>query len=387
MDDKNRHLAKALGYKYLERSFFDYPLLSYGSYKSNKSKKIRKQRGVGEHIQGNRKKFKKAYKCIQSILDDDTNDPMFYNLYNGIFMFCMDYEEISFDDSTPRKDCEISSAVRKMNFPPTLEGDAIDAIDKVRKDWKFERFLEGCRTNPYIICDIDSALDIYKMQGDEAIFGILMQVFTRYDGVGHLNCQLIPDVDIKWYPDIDDFASGTTFPVFATPYSKELRWQTNENGIFLETKIEGEWLVLDCINAGHYFLGRQSTSARSRYWAGGGLVAPYRVCWNWSDLIEAVKEFGTDVLVRDFRTDLFSAYWHRFGLGAKIVAPYDKEGFVARKGEYIREIKLKGAKAKRQVGLTTLAFDDVKATKKKVIWGAEELLDWGEISRELQDTY
>ena len=386
MDEMNKHLADALGYKYLERSFYDYPLLSYGSYKSNKPKRVRANKGAGEQVKGSRESFNKAYKCVQYILDNKRNEPLFYSLYNGILMFCLDYEKVSFEDKVKRKDCELSRAVRTMSFPPSLEGEVIDAIDKVKKDWTFEEFLEGCRTNPYIVCDIDSALNVYKAQGDKAIFGILMQVFSRYDGINGFECRMIPEVDVVWYPKIDDFASGTTFPVFATPFSKKLRWQENENGTFLETCLGGEWYVLDCINAGHYFIATQSTSARSRYWAGGGLVAPYRICWNWQELIEASKDFGTDVLVRDFRTDLFGGYWHRFGLGAKLVAWYDNKGFVARKGEYVREIKLDGGKAKKQKGITTLAFESVEPTRKKVIWSDEELLDWGDISKRLQDT-
>lgn len=295
----------------------------------------------------------------------------------GVCLFCLNNRtKIEFDRDMPNNYTHLMAVIKDdFHFPINSESKIRKII---KKKYDFKQFLEDLRDDKNLFCDIDSALFVYDLQGKDAIFHILCHVFTKFKRNIRFSCPLLLSCDIKKFPEISDYVSGTTFPVVVSPFSKKLRWQARNNGHFLETEIGGEWFVLDCAAVGHRTIAKESLSARKQFWAAGGDVVPYFVCDNWLDVVEAVGHFGTDVLVRDFRTDLFGGYWSKFGPNA-LIDVTQKNGKIGVGRSYQTGIKVNW-KTKEATNCT---MDLSKKVRKKAsrtpCFGVDEVKDWFEL--------
>lgn len=295
----------------------------------------------------------------------------------GICLFCLNNGvKLHFDRDMPNNYTHLFAVIKDdFHFP-------IKSEEKMRKiqglNYDFEYFLECLKDDDKLSCDIDSALFVYDLQGDEAIFHILCHVFTKMGRKIQFSCPLLLSCDIKKFPEISDYVSGTTFPVVVSPFSKKLRWQARNNGHFLETEIGGEWFVLDCAAVGHFNVAKESLAERKQFWAVGGDVVPYFVCYNWLEVVEAVKYFGTDVLVRDYRTPLFEGYWSKFGPNA-LIEVTQKGGKIGVGKKFNTGVRVNWKTKEPTNCVLTLSKQLKKKAGRTPCFGVDEVKDWFEL--------
>lgn len=310
--------------------------------------------------------------------------------YAGVTAFCLSEDVVDFDVSL-KKDVSLSSCVLNLSFPTAFEADLKEIWRKCRQERKhFRSFLKVCRTIEKVKVDINSALEVFELQGYEAIFGILCQIFWYFNGVGQHNCCVIPNILPNFAVRIDNFVSGTTFPVVVSPFTTDFRWVWRNGGCFVECCIGGVWFVFDCISVGQYGMWNESTSARKNFWSVGGDVVPYFVCWNWGEVLEAVGHFRSDVIIRDFRTNFMNNYWFRFGLGGMLTVNW-RDAHVCGKYSTVsatNNVKLHGVKkeGRNTVVDINLNGDYLGNSTKEVVYTQEEVDDWLEMGAILQDT-
>lgn len=304
--------------------------------------------------------------------------------YGGVTAFCLSEDVVIFSEDI-KKDASLGTCVLNLTFPSGFEADLKEIWKECRQKGRyFVDFLDKCRTVENMKCNVDSALKVYEIQGLEAIFGILCQLFWTFRGVGNYNCCFIPQVSPISTPKIDNFVSGTTFPVVVSPFTTKFRWVWRNDGCFVECCVDGVWFVFDCISVGQYNLAQESTSARKNFWSNGGDVVPYLVCWCWGDVIDAVGHFNGDVIVRDFRTNFYNHYWFRFGLGAYLTVAWQDARVLGRhsrrKGR--NSLKLKGVvkEGRKTIVDINLNGDYLGNSLHDVVYTQEEIDDWLEMA-------
>lgn len=309
-------------------------------------------------------------------LNDDISGRML-SFAAGVCLFCLNNGvNLSFDRDMPNNYTHLMAVLRDDFHFPIKSEEKMQEIKQ--KSFDFRGFLEDLRDDINLFCDVDSAIFVYDLQGDEAIFHILCHVFTKFKRNIRFSCPLLLSCDIKKFPEISDYVSGTTFPVVVSPFSKKLRWQARNNGHFLETEIGGEWFVLDCAAVGHHIVGKESLSARKQFWTVGGDVVPYFVCYNWLDVVEAVGHFGTDVLIRDFRTDLFGGYWSKFGPNALIDVTITRRK-VGVGQKFNTGVKVDWYTNDKRNCVLNLSGDIIKKESGQPCFSVDEIKDWFEL--------
>jgi len=253
------------------------------------------------------------------------------SFHSGVILFCVDRDKVTFDEEKNGNHMVCANCISNgLHFPTNTE-EAMLTIWNMNLN--FIDFLEHCKDfENNFDCDIDSCIEVYKLQGDEAIFGILCQLFWKYVTKSRFSCCLVPEINIKWLPKVDEFVSGTTFPAIVTPSVTDFRWVFRDNGWFLEAFFNGKWRVFDVAGIGNFALWKESTEARKQFWANGGEIVPFLVCWTWFDVVQAVGQFKSDVIIRDCRTTLCNQYWFLFGNNAKLVANSYKGKIQGRNG-------------------------------------------------------
>ncbi len=253
--------------------------------------------------------------CYAGEMEKWTNSVL--SFFAAVALFCVKEKDVTYNKTTkPHNTCIYTCINEGLDFPKVTEKRLKEQV--FGKNFDFKEYLNACRQAEAVDCDIDSAITVYDLQGDEAIYHIICNVFTKLYTNSRFSCLLLPDCKIKWKPEISEYASGTTFPVIVSPFSKKTRWVERNNGFFLETYVNKQWYVIDCAQIDWFTLFNESTSARRHYWAAGGEVVPYLICHTWEEIVEAVGHFGRDVLVRDMRTNLTNGYWFKFGPKAKV---------------------------------------------------------------------
>lgn len=307
--------------------------------------------------------------------------------FAAVALFCIKKEDVVYKKQTKSQDTHLSSCIHTdiIDFPESRK-ECLEEVFDTKFD--FKKYMQACKQLDYVLCDIDSAIDVYKMQGDEALFHIICNVFTKTPTSNRFSCLLLPGCEMKWVPEVSEFASGTTFPVVVSPFSKELRWQERNNGFFLETCIDGEWYVLDCAQINWFTLYNESTTARKKFWAAGGEVVPYLVCYDWSEIVKAVGYFGRDVLVRDYRTDLLNGYWFKFGPKAKVGLRKKGNRFVGKQDTAVKQIYSQPLMGRSDgYYITTLDRKECRTARRKaeVPFTGSELNDLFELSNRCEE--
>lgn len=251
--------------------------------------------------------------------------------------------------------------------------------DILDAEFDFNKFLKAAHDMEGLHFDLESALDVYRLQGDDAIFGIMCQVFYANKGVESLFVDLINDLPVDLRISFDNLVSGCYFPVAVSPKIEEKKWEMTDNGWFLYGRYGDEWGVLDCVGAGNVYIGRYPLANRLNFFASGGKTVPYIICNNWGEVVEATRNFGGNSLIRDLRNDLFTRYWFKFGDDSRLVTTF-KNGSAGGSSNYMFDVKF--GDGERIDGRFNAAKIDLFgnfcgwAEEEDVVFSDDEVLDW-----------
>ena len=294
--------------------------------------------------------------------------------------------------------------LHKITFEPTDIGKQVVSIRKcceslVFPDWaeelmhkiwdsdpKFEDFLKALEKNPKLNFDIESAKNIYHLQGDDAIFGILCQIFTLYHQNAKINTKLIPALPIVKVPNVSDFVSGVFFPVVVTKFSNKFYWEDNDDGHFL---IDEYGAAIDCARSGEYTCANDPLFNRLGFvYRSGRVNHTWRICWNWGEIVEAAKYYGGDVLVRGLSETFLRSDWRRFGPNGLLVVNNYKGDIGGINNNHIRNVRFKSVRnmkldvKKNGRYVVNLKGEIVNVPPEgHVVYTNAELEDWFELGR------
>lgn len=369
--------AKLFDKPYVARDWQDYNF-GGGFYNNYGHKGVRMTGSVtnqtANHI------FYKLNKVLDSIIDQDWEYCV--SLYTGFiaFLFKDIKNQISYFDTNKTKDkISLVECVNNLSFPIWAK-DRLEKIFTLKLD--FNAFLRAChkyieKTN----FDLQSALDAYLLQGDEAIFSILMQVFYYHRFMVTINVVLTPTLPIIWKPNISDFVTGTSFPVVVTPFPDYVTWVEHEDGWFLQDSFGA---IIDCAGVGLFGCVRDPLSNRLSFCGRVGDVGefPYVVCRTWGEIVDALHYFGVrNVLVRRMNENLIDTEFFKFGLDALLCVRVKNDGDVygRHSGFPIKKYKVPGdfLKSRTEEVVCSLSRRLVKpAIGCSCVWSNRELEDW-----------
>lgn len=319
----------------------------------------------------------KLHSMLNSIINDDWKYAG--SLYAGLIAFCLKYckDEISYyEDNRGKNLVSVSRCCEELKFP-TWCRERLEKIFTLTPS--LENFLHNFDDVPQVDFDVDAALMVYKMQGEKAIFSILMQLFFRYRYVTGTTANLVPELPIIWTPEVSDFVNGTTFPVVATKFSNDLKWEKNDEGFFLFDEFDNP---IDCACVGSFSLFNTNLGNRLSFLERSGVCPNYVICWSWGDLVNAVGQFNGDILVRNLSGKFYG--WFKFGLEGKM-AVWTEDGYVySKKGnKRIPNLRIMSYPGEgRWTAIINLAGERVDdKLDEEVVWNWEEMCDWLELGK------
>ena len=267
----------------------------------------------------------------------------------------------------------------RMIFPDWAE-------EKLEEMWEieysFEDFIVDAYHIPTTFFDLQSALDVYHLQGDAGMYNVLVQMFTVHTKDLREHIRITPELPILRKPEISKYASGCTFPVSVSPYFKKVDWIRTEKGIFL---VNEKGQAVDCGWIGESDLLYETLDDRLKFIAqyhDGGV--PHVTCYNWLDVVEAVGMFQGDVLVRPMSEDLLHGCWNKFGPKSLIVGWLKDDIFALNRRKDYKSFRIPNADfggPKYQLG--GLSLDRKSFTfnigNEKRVWRYTEIEDWFEL--------
>lgn len=371
-------IGELIGEKPYHINWFNYNLGSgWGFSINNKSSRNRNR---GSVIQGINKDTS-VQQVIKAVENDDFDK--IAGFYPAIFLFFGEkfIDKVDFCDGSSRN--RISRLIDSLKGPAHLEEKIRDFI---KQDFDFIAFLEACGRNEKLNFDVNSAISVYKLQGDGAIYGILCQIFYVNKGYDGLSVNLIDDLPVDLPIDVSNYVSGCHFPVAVSPAVSEFKWQKNQNGDFLYGKWGDEWCVVDVVSSGFVNLSNYSLANRLNYLGGGGKTLPYVICWNWGEIIELYQHFKPKMLIRDLRNTIFNHYWFNFGLDSYINVEF-KENLVNKGSQYAFSINIDKDIPTDSSYCITVQLDGkfVKyCDKKDICFSKSEIFDWFELTSLLE---
>lgn len=352
----------------------------------------------GNHLTKYRRKGMSSGRFVPSLPQNRSIGPLkrgaekgdftgYAGFFSGILCFYGDklWNKFTFIDNDNQN--RINSIVQNLEAPISVKDDLYEIC---HSKYDFEAFVRAAEANEELSFDADSVIAVYKLQGDKAIFQLLCQMFYTNRGVEKLNACLINDLPVGLPIEVSDYFSGCAFPVVVSPKVTEFKWETIDNGWFLYAKYNDEWRVVDVAGVGRVVLANNSLSNRINYFASGGLVLPYIVCWNFGDIIEAYHYFGGDLLVRDLKNTLFDHYWFYLGLDSKVCVR-SKRGFINTKQDFKVEFfdgrrkDLSGEKVNYLI-IDLLGRHVGECQKEDIVFSDSEVKDILEIGQLLNNT-
>ena len=289
------------------------------------------------------------------------------------------YENINFVEKTPHN--SINKVVSAQKCPKKYENEIYEIC---HSDYDFIDFIEAAAKLERTNFNPKSAISIYKLQKEAAIYPLLCQMFYSNKGVGQLNPCLISETPIHFPIEISNYLSGCHFPVAVSPSVSALSWHENQNGHFLYGKYKKEWLVMDVAGVGRVNLSDYALTNRLNYLGGGGECLPYLICWNWKDVVEAYRHFHTDLLIRDLKNNIFNHYWFIFGENSLINVRY-KDGYINFDKDFqiqppFTQSLISTDRNKNAYLTVKLNGDFVNYCEKKdVFYSDSEVFDWFEL--------
>ena len=251
----------------------------------------------------------------------------------------------------------------------------------------FVEYIKEIHKTGILSFDLDATLKIYELQGEDAIFGILCQIFYKNDDIEIIYPGLIPNIPIKYDVEISDYISGCNFPVVVSPKVTKFKCEDNINGWYLYAKYNGKWHVMDVFGVGHNQLFKHKLLNRLNFLGGGGQALPFWICHNWDELIEAVRHFGGNGLIRDLNNDLFDHYWYNFGLDSLINVKFFSVYLNPHTDFAIEARGLRTLETDDKVNYLTINLRKQlinECRKEDIVFTAEEIYDFFEIVEKIK---
>ena len=133
-------------------------------------------------------------------------------------------------------------------------------------------------------------------------------------------------------------------------------------------------------------LSNYALANRLNYLGGGGQCLPYVICWNWSEIIDAYRFFGSNLLVRDLKNTIFDHYWFNFGLNSLIDIEFQNNVINYRSDyEITVNVDFDLPTSKKLYITVDLNGKFVKYCKKEdICYSKSEVFDWFEIAKQLK---
>ena len=357
---------------------FQIPWFAYdlgGNWGSKLSKSGRKKRNFGSVIQGIDKDI--SVQKVMKLANNGDFDEI-AGFYPAIFLFFGKkfINEVDFVDGSSRN--RISRLIDNLKGPKHLKDDIFAFLEQ---KFDFLAFLEACGRNDKLNFDLDSAISVYKLQGDQAIYPILCQIFYVNKGIDKLTVQMVDDLPITFPIEVSDYVSGCNFPVVVSPSVVQFRWDSNQNGHFLYGFYDDSWLCMDVMSSGSLNLSNYALADRINYLSAGGQSLPYVVCWNWMEIIEAVRHFDGKALIRDMRNTIFNHYWFNFGSDSLVNVEF-RNNVINERSDYEITVDLQAdiPTGKKQHLTVQLDGKFIKyCDKEDVCFSKSEIYDWFEL--------
>ena len=357
---------------------FQIPWFAYdlgGNWGAKLSKSGRKKRNFGSVIQGIDKDI--SVQKVMKLANNGDFDEI-AGFYPAIFLFFGKkfINEVDFVDGSSRN--RISRLIDNLKGPKHLKDDIFAFLEQ---KFDFLAFLEACGRNDNLNFDLDSAISVYKLQGDQAIYPILCQIFYVNKGIDKLTVQMVDDLPITFPIEVSDYVSGCNFPVVVSPSVVQFRWDSHQNGHFLYGFYDDSWLCMDVMSCGSINLSNYALADRINYLSAGGRSLPYVVCWNWMEIIEAVRHFDGKALIRDMRNTIFNHYWFNFGSDSLVNVEF-RNNVINERSDYEITVDLQAdiPTGKKQHLTVQLDGKFVKyCDKEDVCFSKSEIYDWFEL--------
>lgn len=358
---------------------FDMNWFSYdlgGGWGAKISKKGRTGRNFGSVIQGINKDTS-VQKVIKYAKNGDFDE--IAGFYPAILLFFGEkfIDKVDFSDNSNRN--RISRLIDNLKGPKHLKD---DILEFVKQDFDFLSFIEACGRNENLNFDVDSAISVYKLQGKQAIYPILCQIFYVNKKCDGTSVCLIQGLPVSYSIEISNFVSGCHFPVAVSPAVTNYKWEETQNGHFLYGHYGEDWCVLDAISVGRVNLSNYALANRLNYLGSGGIAYPYLICWNWKEIINAYHYFGCDLLVRDLKNTIFDHYWFNFGPNSLINVEFCNNVINERSNyEITVDTQYNIPTGKKQYITLQLDGKFVKyCNKEDICYSKSEVYDWFELA-------
>ena len=374
-DIKIKKLSRTLNMKVVERFWVDY---SFGNgYGSRWGHKFAKNFNNGS-INNISENDIRLGTILGYILDKRWDECVTF--WVGYLTFCLKQrpELITYiDDPNISYRTTLSKCCKNLEFPEWCRA----KVEKIfETDFSFEDYIVAASKLKKTCFNVESALSVYKLQGDEACLGILGQMFWTGSRGRDFDLILIPGIDIKYIPEVSDFVSGVSFPCWVMPFTKNLHWEERINGWFL---MSGN-TVVDVAQVGHFNVFNNSLGNRISFFSQGGLNRGV-ICYSWGDIVKAVGQYGGDVLVRSLNENLFVNDWHRFGLGGLIAVYLRGNSVYSKNPKEWKRLSNCSCNHATESGFTpvviNLAGQYVKdCGEEKVVYSHTEMEDWFELA-------
>ena len=378
---KVQEIARLIEQEPFDIAWFSFDLGGGWGSRLTKYKKKGAAQGIFTPGIGNEVSINQVYQKLQN---DDFSD--IAGFYVAILCFFGDilYEKLDFVEKIPKN--SINKVVSAQQCPEKYA----EAIDEIcHSDYDFIDFIKAAAKLEKTNFDENSAISVYKLQGDDAIYPLLCQMFYQNKGANRISPCLISQLPVQLTMQVSNYLSGCHFPVAVSPAVDNFEWQENQNGWFLYADYKGEKRVLDVAGVGNVNLSNYALTNRLNYLGGGGEAIPYLICWNWGDIIEAYHYFDSDLLIRDLKNDLFANYWFVFGPESLINVRF-RGGFINFDKNYLVEPNFNSSfisvdKHANAYLITDLAGNFVDyCDKKDVFYSDSEVFDWFELGKMLK---
>lgn len=302
------------------------------------------------------------------------------SLYGGIIAFLLKRceDEITYFDHYERRDSvSMIQCCENLHFPHWAK----PYLDKIFKDhFSFEDYLHGFDNTKKINFDIESAVQIVKMQGEDAIFSVLMQLFHVGKYICTNTANLVPSLPMVWIPHVSHLANSTGFPVVVSKFSDKLNWRWIQGNCFLFDEYNN---VIDCASVGRFNVFRESLGNRLSFVGRSGFKSDYCVCWSWDDLFDAVGLYGGDLLVRNMSGGFNG--WYKFGPNAQLVV-WTKNVHVYCRGSktYMKDFTVLPIKSLDKVlDVINICGEKVVGVEpeEEQVWTEKEIRTWFEVGK------
>ena len=375
-----QEIARLIDEEPFDMAWFSYDLGGGWGSRLTKYKKRNAAQGIFTPGIGNEVSIQKVYKKLQN---DDFSE--IAGFYVGILCFFGSkiYEKLDFVEKIPKN--SINKVVSAQQCPERLQDEIYEIC---HSNYDFLDFISAAYRLERTNFDEKSAISAYKLQGDAVIYPLLCQMFYSNKGIDKISPCLIPQLPVQLTVQVSNYVSGCHFPVAVSPVVDNFEWVENQNGWFLYADYEGERFVVDVAGRGRVNLSNYALANRLNYLGGGGKTVPYLICWNWGDIIEAYHFFGSDLLIRDLKNDLFTNYWFIFGPESLINVRF-RDNFINFEKNLLVEPNFNASLISVDKHANAYLITDLKGNfvdycdKKDVFYSDSEVFDWFELGKML----